>query len=390
VNIKTGALFAGIGGLDLGFHQNGSELVFASEIDPVAQAVLKRSFLATSVFADITKLQSIPKVDLLTAGFPCQDISLAGTRLGLLGTRSGLVNEVFRLVETSRPEFVLVENVLNLLRLERGNAMRSILSDFESLGYRWAYRVVDTRGFGLPQRRMRVVILATNGERDPGHILLPQSAWEEFSDPIQDLEASNDYGFYWTEGKRGIGWAINSVPTIKGGSGLGIPSAPAVFSMRHQLAGTISIEAAERLQGFPPGWTDVPEAKREGDRWRLIGNAVSVPLSSWISKRLADTNSSTPMQDGHIYDHEGPLPKAAFGSEGRWESVMRSSAIEQDTFIPLRSFLEHPLKPLSHKALSGYLKRAHEGKKKYPEGFLEALELQKVASTREKLPPIIL
>lgn len=386
--MRTGALFAGIGGLDLGLHQDGSELVFASEIDPVAQAVLKRSFEGTSIFADITELQTIPDVDILTAGFPCQDISLAGTRLGLLGKRSGLVNEVFRLVEISKPEFVLVENVLNLLRLERGDALRSILSDFEALGYRWAYRVVDTRGFGLPQRRMRVVILATNGERDPGQILLQESKWEEFSDPIQSLDDSNDYGFYWTEGKRGIGWAINSVPTIKGGSGLGIPSAPAVFSMRNKLAGTISIEDAERLQGFPAGWTDVPEVKREGDRWRLIGNAVSVPLSSWISKRLAGVSSNESLKEGEVYDHSGPLPKAAFGSNGRWNSVSRSSAIEQGTLTPIRTFLENPLKPLSHKALSGYLKRAHEGDKKFPEGFLEALELQKASSEREKLPPI--
>jgi DNA (cytosine-5)-methyltransferase 1 len=389
VRLNVGALFAGIGGLDLGLERAGHNVVFASEVDPVASAVLSHRFPHVDLMGDIASINKTPKIDLLTAGFPCQDISLAGTRLGLLGSRSGLVNHVFRLLELNKPEFVLMENVLNLLRLESGNVLRSILKDFEDLGYRWAYRVVDTRGFGLPQRRKRVVILATNGARDPGPILLSGASHPEIQDRILDLNPDSDYGFYWTEGKRGIGWAIDSVPTIKGGSSLGIPSPPAVFSMRRQLAGTIEIRDAERLQGFPAGWTDIPEASKIGDRWRLVGNAVSVPLSEWIASRLSEDRIDLNVE-ALPFKNSGPLPQAAFLSDGQWVAVDATSIVADSSSANLRNFLDYPLKPLSHKAISGYLKRTAEGNKKFPPGFLEALERQKLNSGTSTLQEFIL
>lgn len=388
--MKIGALFAGIGGLDLGFEKIGHEVVFASEIDPIAQYVLKARMPNTKILGDIKEIKKIQKVDLLTGGFPCQDISLAGTRLGLLGKRSGLVNEVLRLVEVSKPEFVLLENVLNLLRLEKGAAMKSILTDFEKLGYRWAYRVVDSRGFGLPQRRFRVVILASRGTVLPGNILFPKNCTSEINDSINKLKLDHDYGFYWTEGKRGIGWATDAVPTIKGGSGLGIPSAPAIYSTKHKIAGTIHINDAERLQGFPDGWTDLPEIGRIGNRWRLVGNAVSAPVSDWISdamtspENVMDQLSSTPISGNP------PLPFAAFNHGSGWAKVEVGPNVSVSKHVPLREFLIHPVQPLSQRALAGYIKRTREGNKSFPPGFISALEKQERKSTAGRLPDITL
>src|SRR5690606_19679397 len=93
-------------------------------------------------------------------------------------------------------------------------------------------------------------------------------------------------GFYWTEGLRGLGWAVNAVPTLKGGSSIGIPSPPAIVLPDGRVV-TPDIRDAERLQGFPADWTKVAETvARRSARWRLVGNAVSVPAADWIGKRL--------------------------------------------------------------------------------------------------------
>ena len=89
-------------------------------------------------------------------------------------------------------------------------------------------------------------------------------------------------GFYWTEGSRGLGWAIDALPTLKGGSTLGIPSPPAIWDPKDGSITTPDIRDAERLQGFEADWTEpaaeVPGVRRS-HRWKLVGNAVSVPVA---------------------------------------------------------------------------------------------------------------
>src|SRR6202044_1167011 len=100
-----------------------------------------------------------------------------------------------------------------MLQLDRGKAMRHLTEMLGALGYRWAYRVVDARAFGLPQRRHRVLMLASRSE-DPRPVLFGQDAGA----PAEPEGIDYPCGFYWTEGIRGLGWAIDAVPTIKGGS----------------------------------------------------------------------------------------------------------------------------------------------------------------------------
>jgi DNA (cytosine-5)-methyltransferase 1 len=376
--LRVGALFAGVGGLDLGFHRPDCTVLFNSEIDESARKVLSERFPESELLGDINLIKTIPDLDVLTGGFPCQDISIAGTRAGLAGARSGLVNQVFRLLEKSaKPRIVILENVLNLISLHQGNALRSVLGDFESLGYRWAYRVVDTRGFGLPQRRLRVVIVATLNEIDPSQILFQDAVDSEVDDSVSTLSVAKSFGFYWTEGKRGIGWATDSVPTIKGGSALGIPSPPAVFDVETMTAGTISIGDAERLQGFEYGWTDVPDVGRVGNRWKMVGNAVSVPVSKWLADKILNYKEIEIEPKTKPLPTTGGMPRAAFGGPG-----LDGAAVEISTFVQyskpesLHKFLVDPLKPMSEKALRGYLKRVQEGNKIFPLGFVDALQKQ--------------
>src|SRR5262249_48118459 len=146
--------------------------------------------------------------------------------------------------------WLVLENVPFMLQLDRGRAMAYLVHELERRGLHWAYRVVDARSFGLPQRRRRVLLVASR-DADPSPILFGQDAGErEFAD-----DGRSACGFYWTEGLRGLGWAIDGVPTLKGGSTIGIPSPPAIWRRSSGAIVLPAIEDAERLQGFEPGWT---------------------------------------------------------------------------------------------------------------------------------------
>lgn len=380
--LKTAGLFAGIGGIELGLHDAGHSTSLLCELEPHANDVLRRRFPDSDLCADVRDLKSLPKVDLLAAGFPCQDLSQAGKTAGITGKNSGLVGEVFRLLGSGRrqPKWLLLENVPFMLQLDRGTAMSFLTKTLSELGYSWAYRTVDTRAFGLPQRRQRVLLLASKTE-DPRPVLFADDVGPP--DELPERAARKvACGFYWTEGIRGLGWAVDAVPTLKGGSGIGIPSPPAIW-MRHAGGEIVTpeIRDAERLQGFPADWTlqdGDPETrvsegrKAVAARWKLVGNAVSVPLARWLGGRLV-----TP---GTFDDFErcrkkigSAWPSAACG---RGNEVMRVDVslwpVRQPT-PHLADFLEYPTKALSERATAGFLHRTTKSQLRFPDGFVQAI-----------------
>lgn len=378
-------LFAGIGGLEIGLEKHGWRTELLCEIEPAATAVLRRHFPDAELCEDVASLRSLPtETELVAAGFPCQDLSQAGRTVGIGGDQSALVNHVFRLVRRKRgPRWILLENVPFMLQLSQGAAMRHVTSSLEGLGYRWAYRVVDARSFGLPQRRQRVILLASRTE-DPREVLFADNA-----DPIvHEPAAAYPCGFYWTEGVRGLGWAVNAVPTLKGGSSLGIASPPAVKMPNGRIV-VPGITDAERLQGFPPDWTlpaiDVPKI-RAGQRWKLVGNAVNTRMSSWIGQRLSDpvqydARRDTPMPSGHRW------PTAAWGSRGIAYRADHSHWPVNQPYEDLTNFLTNS-RPLSARATAGFLNRAGRGSLRFVPGFLDevAAHLQEMTSEGGLIP----
>lgn len=371
----TGAmtgLFAGIGGLELGLASSGWSTDLLCEIDPGASAVLKARFPGVDHAADVTKLRSLPgRTEMVTAGFPCQDLSQAGRTVGIGGSRSGLVDEVFRLVKRKNgPRWLLIENVPFMLKLSRGQAMRHITAALEDLGYAWAYRVVDARAFGLPQRRHRVLMLASRTD-DPRTVLF---GGDDVGEPAAADPTTSACGFYWTEGTRGLGWAVNAVPTLKGGSSIGIASPPAIRLTTGELV-TPGIVDAERLQGFDPDWTapalEVP-GMRPGHRWKLVGNAVSVRMAEWVGHRLADpvaysATTDVPLQPGDTW------PTAAWGKDGIAYRADLSMWPERPEAMDLQRFVGDP-RLLSARATAGFLKRARAGNLRFVPGFLDDVE----------------
>ncbi|MDP3083030.1 MAG: DNA cytosine methyltransferase [Rubrivivax sp.] len=365
-------LFAGIGGFELGMAGAGLHTSLVCDVLPASRAVLKAQFPAVDYHDDITTLRSLPQdTDLLCAGFPCQDLSQAGRTAGLNGERSGLIAEVFRLLRRKRVATVVVENVPFMLQLNGGSAMRAIVDEFEALGYRWAYRVVDSYGFGLPQRRERVFLVASR-RVDPASVLFVDD--RPLERPASAL-GRLAHGFYWTEGLGGLGWAVDAVPTLKNGSTIGIPSPPAILLPDGRLIKP-GIRDVERMQGFAADWTAPAEqVARTSVRWGLVGSAVSVPVARWLGERLNNPGSYDQAMD-RDFPAAGKMPRAA-----RFDGQTRASVhIGTDPLGKrpprLVDFLQDAegQQPLSLRATLGFLGRTRRARLRFQPGFIEAVE----------------
>lgn len=367
--MKTAGLFAGVGGIEEGLRQAGFEPELLCEVDDAARAVLARRFPEAKFTTDIRHLNRIPRVDLLTAGFPCQDLSQVGGTRGINGKKSGLVREVFRLLahRGNRPKWVLLENVPFMLRLQRGRAMHVITNALEELGYAWAYRVVDSRAFGLPHRRKRVLILASRSE-DPRDVLLA----DDVGEPDGTRDGASAFGFYWTEGNRGLGWAVEAVPALKTGSGNGIPSPPAIWLRSERRIVVPDIRDAERLQGFVANWTNPLPSEHKHivrHRWRQVGNAVSVPVARWVGQRLREPRVRDTSLDRPISRNEG-WGLAGWGHKGKRYETKLSDWPVRRRYHSLSEFLKFPVVSLSARATEGFLQRALASNLRFAPGFL--------------------
>jgi DNA (cytosine-5)-methyltransferase 1 len=374
-------LFAGIGGIELGLEQAGHRSTFLCEIEPAAQHVLRSRFVNVPLVGDVRSIKALPPADIVAGGFPCQDLSQAGRTAGISGSKSGIVAEVFKLMRPHKATWLLLENVPFMLQLERGTAMRYLTSSLEDLGFRWAYRTVDTRAFGLPQRRRRVVLLASRSE-DPRAVLFPGNIQEP--EPVDHTAVA--CGFYWTEGLRGLGWAVDAVPTLKGGSTIGIPSPPGIRFTDGSI-GTPELRDAERLQGFPSDWTSPADALgQRGARWKLVGNAVSVPVAKWLGERLASPVSGDDWTGSVPIPAVGSWPAAGWGEPGTTPSAADVSAWPtRAPYAHLEQFLQYESIPLSLRAAQGFLRRAYQSSLRFPPGFIDSVAAHVESMTGARL-----
>lgn len=365
--LRAVGLFGGIGGFEVGFAQEGVAVTAFCERDEAAQAVLKARFPGVACFNDVTSMRELPECEILTAGFPCQDLSQAGPLAGIKGEKSGLVTHVFRLLRNANPfpDWVILENVPFMLSLGRGAGMAWLVDQLEGLGMRWAYRVVDSRAFGLAQRRRRLYIVASRSE-DPRRVLFSDNAV-----PITtDFDGTQPCGFYWTEGNTGLGWAVDAVPPLKGSSGLGIICPPAVWVPSARTVVTPSIAAAEQLQGFPAEWTRPAEDTLRGERlrWKLVGNAVSPPVAAWLARSVQTPSGSAKAREAEL-THVTRWPLAAWGRSGKKYSVDVSEWPVAIKGSGLAAVLGGRSLPLSARAAKGFYTRLSRSSLRVPDAF---------------------
>lgn len=373
--LVTASLFSGVAGIEQGLGSAGvSDVAWFCERWEPARAVLAARFRGVEVKDDVTAVDDFGGAALVTAGFPCTDLSQAGLTRGLEGLNSGLVLGVLEKIAAHRPDWVLLENVPNMLHLGHGAAMDRIVSDLEAAGYSWAYRVVDSRFTGLAQRRRRVFLLASQVQ-DPARILLG----EDHGEPTSSRQATA-FGFSWTEGNRGVGWAVGATPTLKGGTTVRVASPPAIWLPKEEIGRQIvrpSIQTAESLQGLEPGWT---AAAPERDRWKLVGNAVSAPVARWIGERLARrAELQDALEDGVLLAEGARWPTAARGTPGGKRWAVGVSEFPRgpvpDQAQDLGGLLSrHGSEPLSWRAAKGFRDRLRRSSLRYEAEFMAALD----------------
>jgi len=186
--LKIIDLFAGIGGIRLGFEKIGSECVFSSEWDEYAQKMYEANFGEKPV-GDINEIKpkDIPDHDFLLAGFPCQPFSIAGKQLGFADTRGTLFFNIEEILRKKKPYGFLLENVSRLVTHDNGRTFKIIIDRLEKLGYTVYYKVLNTIDFGLPQLRKRIYIV---GFKEKIHFQFPKPDGKKT--PLTDILEPED------------------------------------------------------------------------------------------------------------------------------------------------------------------------------------------------------
>jgi DNA (cytosine-5)-methyltransferase 1 len=231
------------------------------------------------------------------AASPAKTSAVAGQRAGLAGERSGLFFEFARIIDAFRPRWVLVENVPGLLSSNGGRDFGVVLGTLADLGYGVGWRVLDSRFFGVPQRRRRVFIVGARADGDPraaaeraGEVLAVGSRCDRH--PAARGEAGPDVAVASLSGLGSGGPDDNDAWVARAGDYAAGLSASGRHDAIHKGATVrrLTPVECERLQGFPDGWTDVEwQGKPAADsrRYAALGDAVTVPVAQFIGERIA-------------------------------------------------------------------------------------------------------
>jgi len=207
------SLFAGVGGFDIALRNNGYKVIASVEIDKQCNKVLEQHFPDTKRYTDIKEVKGKDLINdgfkatkgIITGGFPCQDLSVAGKRAGLTGSRSGLYWEAHRLLDETKSETFILENVPGLLSSNGGKDFGIVLGSLVELGYSVGWRVLDAQHFGVPQRRRRVFIVGSRlGEEGIIKVLFERSSVSR--NITQSKQEGQDITSNTTESTRDTSW----------------------------------------------------------------------------------------------------------------------------------------------------------------------------------------
>ena len=296
-----GSLFTGIGGFDLGFEKAGMKCLWQVEIDKSCTQTLNKHWGGVAKYGDIVDVgrSSLKRVDVVCGGFPCQDVSIAGRRAGLDGERSGLWFEFARVIEEMRPEWVVIENVPGLLSSNKGRDFATIIGRLAELGYGFAWRVLDSKNFGVAQRRRRVFIVGHSGGScaPPTTVLFePESLSGDIAKGRQERQiaptlSASGAGTSRTKARGSEDrHAIAIANTILTREGQRHDPTSETYITHGDIVRRLTPLECERLQGFPDNWT---AGHSDTARYRMIGNAVTVNVAEWIGKRIMQMKEDT-------------------------------------------------------------------------------------------------
>lgn len=298
------SLFSGCGGMDLGFRGGFSslgkryakqpfDLVWANELNEAACRTYRRNIGDHVHQGDIwTMIDDLPhKADVVIGGFPCQDISINGKGAGIAGKRSGLYRAMVEVVARLKPKIFVAENVKGLLMKHHADALRQVISDFESLGYNVTYQLYHAANYGVPQTRERVIIVGTRpgvkpfqppcATHKPNKHVTAQAALHDLI-TIPEDESINHV---WSRANRSPEQGDRRLLADRPGYTIRA-ECHGNIQWHYELPRRISMREAARIQSFPDEF--IFDAKlRETER--QIGNAVPPVLAWHIAKAVSES-----------------------------------------------------------------------------------------------------
>lgn len=308
-------LFAGIGGIRLGFHQTQkTQVVFSSEIDKFAIKTYKANF-GELPFGDITQIdeKNIPSHDILAGGFPCQAFSQAGKKLGFEDTRGTLFFDIARILREKRPKAFLLENVKNLKSHDQGRTYNTITETLNSLDYATYTVLLKAKDFGLPQNRERIYIVGFCKKQVPNHkdfifpapqnvktsvgAILEEKTNEKYtiSDALwqghqrrkhEHQVKGNGFGYTLFNEKSEYTNTL-SARYYKDGSEI-------LIDQKNKNPRKLTPREAARLQGFPENFI-IPVSDTQS--YKQFGNSVAVPVIFAIAKNMISILDNIPKRD---------------------------------------------------------------------------------------------
>ncbi|WP_353856635.1 DNA cytosine methyltransferase [Bacillus sp. Bos-x628] len=330
---RVGSMFAGIGGTCLGFIQAGARIVWANEIDKNACITYKNYFGDTYLQeGDITQLDksTIPELDILIGGFPCQAFSIAGYRKGFEDDRGNVFFQILEVLEAQRnvygrlPQAIMLENVKNLFTHDKGNTFRVIKEALEAYGYTVKAEVLNSMEYGnVPQNRERIYIVGFQDEN--------QSKMFRFPDPIPltnhlndvvDRNRMFDERYYYDETSQYYEMLretmtssettyqlrriyvrenrSNVCPTLTANMGTGGHNVPLILDFQNNIR-KLTPEECLLLQGFPVDYR-FPEGMANSHKYKQAGNSVTVPVIRRIATNIISVlNSEMNVNQEHEY-----------------------------------------------------------------------------------------
>jgi DNA (cytosine-5)-methyltransferase 1 len=335
--ISVAALFAGAGGLDLGFSKAGFNVPWANEYDKDIWATYERNFPKTKLDRrSITEVEpdEIPEVQGFIGGPPCQSWSEAGSSRGIDDKRGQLFWEYLRLIEAKKPHFFLAENVSGILFNRHSSAFKEILEGFANLGYNVTYGLLNANDYGVPQDRERVIIVGYRAEF--GKFFSPpkpDSKKPTLGDAIKDLEKTavpaletnysnpkvkvtnhefmvGGFSSMFMSRNRVREWGQPSFTIQAGGRHAPLhPQAPRMNKKekdlwefqegKEHMYRRLTVRECARVQAFPDDYEFV--YNRVADGYKMIGNAVPVEFARRLAKKIHSdlmSISPTPLKKG--------------------------------------------------------------------------------------------
>ena len=295
--IKFIDLFAGVGGIRMGFEAQETKCVFTSEFNKFAAQNYEANW-NEKPSGDITKIpvNEIPEHNLLVGGFPCQPFSIAGKKQGFADTRGTLFFNIAQILEHHRPDTVFLENVRGLVWHDKGNTFKTVLNILENdLGYNVHWKVLSSRDFGIPQNRERVFIIGFKEKRDfewPKPILLTKKVWDLLEPTVDDKYTISDKAWAWAQ--------KNKAHHATKGNGFGYniydENSPWVHTITcHNIGRELFLKQegknprkftpreAARLQGYPDSFKFVCS---DSQSYKQMGNSVTVPVIRALAQSI--------------------------------------------------------------------------------------------------------